>query len=228
MTNRAMVLIAIAVLSCAPTASGALILDQSSAGNGSRENINVCCEFIGQTFTVGLGGALAAVSVDVRSLVGAPMRVGVLETTGGTPGQNVLTSASVIGSSPLDRIIRFASPIAVTPGEVLALAVWFPNVASHSVTAGIWTGTAGNAYGGGQAFSGTLAIDDNYASPIEWRPNGRFGEVDVNFRTYIDDAFGVPVPATAYLFLIGIVAVWRPGRSRGGSLRLRARRHDHP
>ena len=65
----------------------------------------MCCAFIGQTYTAGLSGALAAVSLDVVETPGnsVPLAVQIRTVSGGFPTTTVLgeTIATAFGSGDL-------------------------------------------------------------------------------------------------------------------------------
>src|SRR5216683_6117222 len=80
-------------LTCAPFSTRADTVDQSFTGPITEgASINECCAFIGQTYTAGLSGTLAAVSLDVVETPGSsfPLDAQIRTVSGGLPTTTVL------------------------------------------------------------------------------------------------------------------------------------------
>jgi len=197
-------------LTCAPFPTRADKIDQSFTGpiTGGAD-INECCAFIGQTYTAGLSGTLAAVSLDVVETPGNsfPLVVQIRTVSGGFPTTTVLgeTITTAFGSGDL---IKFSQVIPQITGTQYAIVVSFlgapPEGPGHGV--GTWFGSGG--YGGGML----VASDDG---GITW-PNA-FVDFDQHFVTHVNT---VPEPGVFLLLGSGFVSaffIWRcrrPVRSR--------------
>jgi hypothetical protein len=167
----------------APPAAATKMLDQSfTTGYNLGAWIGDGCEFVAQTFTAGITGALTGVNIDVESIPGAPpLRVVIRTGTRGRPSGPPLAVRYLSNpQAPLSRLIAFAQPIPVVAGQQYAIQVNYRGVKSRT-EAGWWKGVAGDPYPGGQMLAGNCS---DQPTPF-W-----FSSVpsDVHFRTYVEPA----------------------------------------
>ncbi len=159
-----------------------------------------------QTFTVGVGGTLAGVELQVQQGGGPPVPTGdlivsILGTTGGAPNFNQNFGSVSLPASSMPPFDNFATApftlfdvsglgIAVTPGDVLAIEVSYPtDVGSYFV----WDAEV-DAYPGGTSYI--------------YEPLGGFifaTSRDLGFRTTVL----IPEPASAALLMLGGMALRR-------------------
>ena len=157
--------------------------------------INECCAFVGQTYTAGLTGTLAAVSVDVVSDRAFPLTVAIRPTEGGVPTAAVLGQTTLRASSAsFDELIAFSEDIEQLAGATFAIVVSYagapPPGAGHGV--GHWVGR-GDVYAGGFQMASVDGVDWSLV---------QYPQFDLHFRTFVAP---VPEPATLGLFGAGIV-----------------------
>ena len=167
-----------------------------------------------QSFTVGIAGLLTGADLlvfDGSSWFGlnpptvSDVVVQIRTLFAGFPTETVLTTgiipATILPADPQNRFthVDFATGVAVTPDEVLALT-----------TTGIangWWGQVGTqaTYAGGQAFVRTHAATWLPFTMVD--PLGRPG--DFLFRTYVDPT-AVPEPSTFWLLMMvtAVAFVW--------------------
>jgi hypothetical protein len=200
-----------------PTVSRAspIVIDQQDLSFEGAVNFY----FLAQTFTVGLEGNL--VGIDVATFTDGPTEVVIYGTTAaGVPDiTSVLASESFpILSTATQGALGFQptiffSPIAVSPGDVLALAVLVPSPSGGGVSN--WNSDfSGGSYAGGAAFRSIGG-----APLVGFEPLIVFGsEMDLLFRTYVDTGAAVtpvPEPATLSLLVLGVGVAGARLRARG-------------
>ena len=164
--------------------------------------INGCCPFIAQTYTAGLTGRLAGVSIDVFSGTEGPnLRVAIRDTFLGSwtdsdgnrmsayfPGGTTFASAVLDGStSTLDNVIAFSTFVPQVAGTRYAIVVDYPG-AEPGTGPGGWSGRVDNSYAGGEAVTGL--------SSHRWSTPDPFS--DLYFQTTVQ-----PVPEPASVLLVG-------------------------
>jgi hypothetical protein len=174
-------------------------VDQSfTAPTDASNAINECCAFIGQTYTAGLSGTLAGVSVDISegTAYHFPLDVQIRTVTGGLPTTTILGETTATSFSMSD-IITFPESIAQIAGVQYAIVVDFPGAqpegAGHAV--GQWFGTDGNLYPGGVSLDSS---DNGNTWPII------NGDVDSHFVTYVNT---VPEPASLPLGGLALLVI---------------------
>src|SRR5579864_1922709 len=102
-------------------------IDQSfTSGTNEGANINECCAFIGQTYTAGVSGTLAGVSVDINEFVGhnLPLDVQIRVVSGGVPAYPIIGEATTTGFR-LSDVIPFSQVIPQIAGTQYAIVVHF-------------------------------------------------------------------------------------------------------
>jgi hypothetical protein len=142
-------------------------------------------QYVAQTFTAGLTGALTGVSIDVASGDVGELFVRVVGVTNGLPNGTVLgerflwtPTLEPMSSAPLSYVVSFA-PIYITAGTQYAIVVTYTGNTTH----GTWSGGEGDPYPGGSVF-----LSDEYTL-TQWTP-AQAG-LDLHFRTFV--VTGVPV-----------------------------------
>jgi hypothetical protein len=182
--RRVVVVTAVSVLSIygAPNAGAAPIVDQSfTSPFDLGAAINECCRFVAQTFTAGLTGTLAGISIDVETGTSSfPLHVGIRTAPGGVPSSTVLGEVSLTeNDAPLSRLITFPQTIEVFEGVQYAIAVNYEGAPPPGAFQGLgqWAGATGDAYPRGSLFS---SVSDG----ISWSSPGT--GFDVHFRTYVE------------------------------------------
>jgi hypothetical protein len=196
-----------------------LVLDQSLDPTG---RITLNAAFGGpfqeraQTFTVGLAGQLAQVDVFVERfgtpLPGDTLILDIRATTPtgapdpSIPGVNLATAtvaASAVPGIPGGfTAFTLSNPIAVTPGEQLAIVLH-----SGSNTIFGWLGTTipPDPYPGGAEYERVIG-NHNWGQEV---PEG-----DLGFRTFVDVAQPVPAPGALTLLVTGAGAMLAYRRRR--------------
>jgi hypothetical protein len=197
-----------------PNLVEAVTVDQSfTSGGGLTDIINDCCAFIGQTYTAGITGTLAGVSVDVVYLqangpaFNLPLDVQIRTIMNGLPSQTILGETSTTAFSPSD-IITFPQQIPQVSGVEYAIAVDFLEAPPQGNPVGAWLGAVSftcppeglpcieinTLYPGGHP----VASSDGGATWSISRlpaPN----DFDLHFTTFVEAA----VPEPGSLLLIG-------------------------
>jgi hypothetical protein len=200
---RGVRVVAVAVaLAMLPASGGGAVaatqpeLDQSfTSGDDLVGIINECCNFVGQTFTAGRDGTLAAVNVDIYGNDGtpgdeAPLRVSIRNTENGLPGETVLATTVVNSQNiPLSRLITFPRQPRIHSGVSYAIVVNLENPSPRD-RAG-WIGATGNRYP-----RGVHCARFTYSGLGDWfcytGANDPFNQgFDLHFRTYVN-----PVPTS--------------------------------
>jgi|GEM_PF-6736622 len=167
-------------------------LDQSHTdGSG-----NAGAPFLAQTFTVGIGGFLDQVDIEVDLLANATLEirptVAGVPALGGTALGEVLVPDDVPNGNRTFVSVDLASlNIAVNPGDQLAIVLVFEELGSTA----LWV-LGGDGYSGGHGYFST--------SSSSWEMYDPPG--DFNFRTYV-----IPEPSAAVLTALGFVCLlaWR-------------------
>jgi hypothetical protein len=174
-------------------------------------NINECCKYIAQTYTAGLTGTLAGITVDIGSPFAYPLQVEIQSVSGGVPSGTILGETTLSsGSSSLSSLISFPQLIQQGAGTEYAIVVDYPTApfiaGNGGQYAGIWGGSADGEYANGQAeyfLNGSWMVD----APGE----------DVFFQTYVNQT---PEPSSGTMALTAVaVALFyrRCGRGRASS-----------
>ncbi len=176
----------------APASSAAPVVDQEfTTPTNASTPINGCCRYVGQTFTAGLTGDLAAVSLDVLSTGPFALHIAIHGVTNGLPNATILgertlwtTDQNPIVSAPLSMVIEFFDPIYVRAGHQYAIVVDYDGSGGPGQSQGDWSGATGNAYVAGAAY------ETNDETMVAWDPAGA-ADMDLHFKTYV--ITGVPV-----------------------------------
>jgi hypothetical protein len=210
LTRLAVLLFSAALLMGTGKVAFADTIDQSFTGpDNLAADINECCAFIGQTYTAGLTGTLAGVSVDITERVGDnfPLQVQIRSVASGLPTSTILgeTTTTAFG---LSDIIAFSGTIPQVAGVQYAIVVDFPGAPAPGPGqyVGIWTGTPNNLYPGG---SSVLSLNGG----ATWAPNGEVDN-DTYFTTHVNT---VPEPPSALLLGAGLLTlgIWFRRRLAG-------------
>ena len=170
--------------------------------------INECCAFVAQTYTAGLTGRLASVSVDVQSDRAFPLTVAIRATEAGVPTTTVLGQTTLQSSSAsFDELIAFSDGIEQVAGATYAIVVSYAGAPAPGAGQGLghWVGR-GDVYPGGLQMASVDGVDWPFVS---------YPQFDYHFRTFV-----APVPEPATLGLLGAGLVYAAGLQR----RRRARR----
>lgn len=186
-----------------PTSTFGAFLDDVSSTYGDNA-------YQTQTFTVGVNGMLDHIDV----LLGAAdptagsFTFELLSTTAtGAPDYASAPLATVAASYDLTSsnygfsTLDFRSDnISVSVGDKLAVVgITGSGVATTGLAVPNWVGTDGNPYAGGAYYAAFIGDPSNLIA------NGTEG-YDLNFRSYVDTSV-VPVPAAAWLFGSGLLAL---------------------
>jgi hypothetical protein len=183
-------------------AEAAIIIDQSfTSGGGLTTIINDCCAFVGQTYTAGITGTLAGVSVDVVYLehtppFNFPLDVQIRTLNAGLPSTTILGETSTTAFS-LSDVISFPQVIPQIAGVGYAIVVDFLGAPPQGNPVGLWLGAPGNLYPGG---GDMLSFDHG----VTWVATGP-DNFDSHFETLVSTAVVEPsslllaVPGLLYL-----------------------------
>jgi len=199
MIYRIGLLLALALCVSAFPGRASTIIDQFlTSGNDEGANINECCAFLAQTYTAGLSGTLAGVSVDIREFAGDnyPLDVQIRTVSDGLPTTTILGETTTSVFSLADMIV-FSQVIPQAPGVQYAIVVDFlgapPQGSGQGV--GAWRGGTGNLYPGGLA---TASEELGNTWPIA------YSDIDSNFITYVNTT---PEPTALLLLGSGLLAI---------------------
>jgi len=146
---------------------------------------------VGQTYTAGLTGTLAGVSVDIveRSGDNFPLDVQIRTAMGGLPTTTTLGETSTTAFS-LNDVITIPQTVTQVAGVEYAIVVDFLGAPPPGPNqfVGIWSGATGNLYPRGDlvfSFDGGLTFDLSSGA-------------DVHFITFVN----TPVPEPSSLLLL--------------------------
>jgi uncharacterized repeat protein (TIGR01451 family) len=183
---------AIATVSFSVPSKAQLTLDQSyTASTDLSTQINICCAFIGQTYTAGITGVLGGVSVDVQSLESTDvynLHVAIRTVSGGLPTTTILGEVTLSsGGSGLSQIIMFPQSIPQVAGVQYAIVVDYPG-APPGGNQGFWSGTTGNGYPRG---------DDVYSYDGKSFAFFAQNNFDLDFKTYVYPGAGLNLHSVA-------------------------------
>jgi MYXO-CTERM domain-containing protein len=167
MLRKPSIALVAAMLFCASAQAGpVLVLDQQNVVPGVPPASSVTSVLLGdghefaQTFTVGFGGILAQIDLQLARFGSIPLVLDIRETTAGVPNSTVLTSVSIDPNTvvpwlptpdwtlPFTSIVLGAAELPVLAGEVLAISL------SQQVTQNdfyYWHMT-GDLYSGGSTY----------------------------------------------------------------------------
>jgi hypothetical protein len=148
--------------------------------------INEGFPFVGQTFTAGIDGFLAAVSVQIRSKRGLNpkenfeffnLKISIYNIENGFPKDELQSIILDKDESTIDEIIELLTPIEQKEGQQFAVLANYPNGPKHGAgqSLGNWAGLSNNKYP-----MGNLVFGDNKSWFISSLNNH-----DVFFRTYV-------------------------------------------
>lgn len=186
MKRLSVLLIAFFMLLASTNTSFSQTLDQSlTSPSDLSTSINECCPFIAQTFTAGLTGTLAGISVNIQGNSSYNLNVAIHSVdSSGVPTSTVLGSTALnSNSATLSELIIFQETIYLTAGVQYAIVVNYPG--APQFYGGEWSGANGNYYGGGQIFAGSGT------SPINWWLS--YPDYDLHFQTYVSTAITVTI-----------------------------------
>jgi len=170
------------------------ILDQSltppPSYGGYDASINSCCAYIAQTYTAGLTGTLAGVSISVESQSVHPLKVAIRTVSGGVPTTTILGDVTLGSSSAtLSDLIVFPQLIPQTAGTQYAIVVNYVGAPppAEGAEQGTWHGAisttfqdlypAGANFG---SFGGTFAPHPPVAG-------------DLFFKTFVSPVINVTI-----------------------------------
>ncbi|WP_291987736.1 PEP-CTERM sorting domain-containing protein [Candidatus Accumulibacter sp. ACC007] len=195
-TSTSIVLVA-AMLFCASAQAGpVLVLDQQNVVPGVPPAPSVISVQLGsgpefaQTFTVGVGGVLAQIDLQLARFGSIPLVLDIRETTAGVPNSTVLTSVSIDPNTvvpwlptpdwtlPFTSIVLGAAELPVLAGEVLAISlsqqVTLNDFYYWHVTGDLYSG--GSTYGRNGPAAPFVPLSEIFNQPAFY---------DVGFRTYV-------------------------------------------
>jgi len=156
------------------------VLDQSFTFPANLSGaINECCAFVGQTYTAGVTGTLAGISIEVVSSSAFPLHVAIRSVAGGLPTSAILGDVTLSSSSTaLSQLIVFPQAIPQVAGVQYAIIVNYPGAppAGGGQGQGSWGGATGNAYP-----RGDLVISFN--GGVSWIAES--ADFDLHFKTFI-------------------------------------------
>jgi PEP-CTERM motif len=193
---RSIILVAVFLsLSAMPGLADSTVDQSFTTGGNPLIFINGCCAFVGQTYTAGLNGTLAGVSIDVVDLPGYnfPLNVQIRTVAGGLPTTNILGQTTV-NAFTLTDLIAFPQTIPQIAGNEYAIVVDFVGgPAQGLVDQAYWQGGMCSACPGSTVFSSDGGVD--------WTPS--FPDTSAHLITYVNSA--VPEPGSALLLILGAV-----------------------
>ncbi|WP_374681256.1 PEP-CTERM sorting domain-containing protein [Accumulibacter sp.] len=208
------------MLACASAqAAPVLVLDQQNVVPGSTPTAPIVTYFLlgdgpefAQTFTVGVGGVLAQVDLQLARFGSTPLVLDIRRTSAGVPNSTILSTLSINPSTvpaidilnvPFTSITLGSAEIPVLAGDVLAIAL------SQQVTGNdffSWYST-GDLYSGGSAY-----FRDNSAQPFQAvGPIVASSPQDFGFRTYVRTN-AVPEPGALGLAALALALAGRVRR----------------
>jgi hypothetical protein len=168
------------ILGLPVSSSAQSILDQSFTSPGDLTAvINECCAFVGQTYTAGVTGTLAGISIDVESSGPFPLHVAIRAVAGGLPTTTVLGDVTLgSSSSALSQLIVFPQVIPQVAGVQYTIVVNYLGAPppGPGQAQGGWAGATGNAYPGGD-----LLLSFN--GGVSWFVDSP--DFDLHFKTFI-------------------------------------------
>jgi hypothetical protein len=206
-------LMGLLVIGLAGEANAGAVLDQSFVRSTFSADYTIYSQAsISQTFTVGLGGLLSQVDLQIYKTTGATgdLTFEILATSGGVPVpdstsplfQTVITLSSLPTiddpnlNVPLTSVDVSSAGISVTPGEVLGLALRSPKGSGSPP----WTPWRS---GPDQYSPGAEYIEQNGATT--WSPLLFIGQgQDGGFQTWVSS---VPEPSSIALLLPGLLGL---------------------
>ena len=176
------------------------VIDQSfTQGSDLGTTINDCCAYVAQTYTAGLSGMLAAVSVDIADFgEHLPLDVEIRTVLNGLPTTTILGATTAMNYS-LSDIIAFNTDIPQVAGTQYAIVVHFDGAPPPPHAEGIWSGATGNLYAGGDD---VLSFDNGQTFCF----CGGQNNFDSHFITYVNE---VPEPSTLMLLASGCLGALR-------------------
>ena len=197
--------VALNLLALCPANAQLYLLDQSfTSPYDEGANINEGFRYVAQTFTAGLSGRLAAVSINIfhYGSLYLPLEVQINSVADGTPNSSVLGDTLLSSSSvSLSELIWFSQFVPVTAGSQYAIVVSYAGAppAGYGQGEGDWTGAAGDTdyYPAG----GLFASNDGESWIAISSQNYFF---DQHFQTYVEP---VPEPSTGWLLGLIMFAV---------------------
>lgn len=178
----------------ASSGSAQAIIDQSftppASYGGYDSSIDGCCAFIAQTYTAGLTGTLAAVSISVETQGAFPLHVAIRTVKSGLPTSTVLGDVILSSNNPkLTDLIEFRQLIAQVAGLQYAIVVSYldaPPPGQLAGGVGNWDGATSLTYGSLYAGGSALGSVDG----VSWVPQSP-GTIagDLFFKTYVSPPF---------------------------------------
>ena len=182
-----------------PAANGAVTIGHAPGG--------FCCYVTTQVFTAGVTAPLAAISVDIQGLQGAPLRLAITPVLGAPGGIGLPDLSTVLaemfipgGSASIDTIIPLPQPFRQTQGQRYAIAASYPTAGPlppNLPGSGFWRRTSVDIYPGGEPLVTT--IDGGWIRQLG---------TDARFRTFVE-APPVPEPGTLLLVSGALVLALR-------------------
>jgi hypothetical protein len=160
--------------------------------------INECCSHIAQTYTAGVTGTLAGVSLDIYYLPSNfPIVVEIRSVSGGKPTGSVLGSAMPAATSsptvcpsgslpgnyclPFSQMIMFPGIIPQIAGTQYAIVVYF--LGAPQGTTGGWAGELAPLYAGGRTW---ISFDHG----VTWNADSGLPAYSNHFKTFVNTGSG--------------------------------------